>query len=132
VTVNAELALAASRVRELSEQIPEVHRPPVAERWAALMDELEACRSDGGRLLVILHFREDFEAELCAKLSHAALQPSSQDRSTASPSPGQCDPARARPTGDGPPCPIGPRPGGTGNTPPRPPDQLPRNRKDHE
>ena len=74
MTINAELALAAVRVRLLAEKIPEAHRPSVAERWGELLDPLDETRSDGGRLLLILQWREDFEAELSAKLVHAPLK----------------------------------------------------------
>jgi hypothetical protein len=78
MTVHAELAVAAARVRELSELIPEAHRPPVAERWTELLDELDRTRSDGGKLLAIIGWRQDFEAELSAKLAHAPLREASR------------------------------------------------------
>ena len=68
-----ELALAAARVRLLSEQIPERHRPDVAASWAELQDELEDCQSDGGRVLAILEWREAIEVRLSATLAHAPL-----------------------------------------------------------
>lgn len=63
-TVAQELALVAARVRILAEDLPETARPPVAERWAALLDELDGMRSDGGKVIAILQWRQDFETEM--------------------------------------------------------------------
>lgn len=69
----AELALAAARVQVLSEQIPERHRPDVAASWTELQDELDRCRSDGGRVLTILQWRERVEIQLSTALAHSPL-----------------------------------------------------------
>jgi hypothetical protein len=72
MTVNAELALAAARVRLLSEQIPAAHRPDVAGPWRELQDELDRTRSDGGRVLAILEWRVAVEGRLSTVLSALA------------------------------------------------------------
>lgn len=74
MTVNAELALAAARIRELSQRIPARFRPDVDADWSAFMDSLNDERSDGGRRLAIIEFRARYEAMLATKLAHAPLE----------------------------------------------------------
>ncbi|MBA2240025.1 MAG: hypothetical protein H0W09_02080 [Solirubrobacterales bacterium] len=68
--VNAELALAARRVRALWEQIPETHRPErVVADWRAMRREVEAACSAGQRdeaLALIADFRGLAEQQLTA------------------------------------------------------------------
>ena len=74
MSVNEELALAAARVRMLSEQIPEDHRLEVAGPWAELLDEVENTRSDGMKIVAILEWRERFEARLAAALAYTPIK----------------------------------------------------------
>jgi len=71
---NAELAVAAARIRTLAERIPEEYRPDVATAWAELMQAVEATRSEGAAVVAIREWREAFEARLCAALAHAPAE----------------------------------------------------------
>jgi hypothetical protein len=74
MSVNAELALAAARVRLLSEQLPEELRPDVASDWAELLDEVHRARSAGAATLAILEWRRHYEARLTTTLIHAPVR----------------------------------------------------------
>ena len=87
--INAELALAAARVRLFSERIPERHRPNVAKRWGELVEQVSECRSDSAAINLIIAWREAFEAELCSKLANSPLEPRERGPLALSPRQGQ-------------------------------------------
>ena len=64
MSVNNELALAANRVRVLTEQLPADVRPDVAAEWSSLLRELDLMRSDGAMQLAVIQWREDYEARI--------------------------------------------------------------------
>ena len=68
MSLNSELALAAVRVRALTERLPESRRPDVAAVWAELMDEVEDTRSEGSAVLAVIEWRKRFEARIARNL----------------------------------------------------------------
>jgi hypothetical protein len=71
-TVNAELALAAARVRALAESLPESRQPDIAREWGSLLEQVDECMSDGVKIATIIEWRRAFENSMSAK-SHASL-----------------------------------------------------------
>jgi hypothetical protein len=64
MNVNAELALTAARVRILTETLPESARPDVASEWAALLDQIDDCRSNTERIKTIREWRQEFQSQI--------------------------------------------------------------------
>lgn len=73
MSFNAELANTARWAKATAERLPENARPDMAFEWGLLMDELDACRSDGSRELALIGWRSEMGERLAVGLLHSPL-----------------------------------------------------------
>jgi hypothetical protein len=73
MSINAELALTAARVRLLARELPPHLRPDVPAEWAELLASLERRRTDASKTEALRAGRRAFEERVSGRLANAPL-----------------------------------------------------------